>query len=70
MTFTAIDFETATPTRSSICQIGICRVENGLIVYKDCFLVQPSNNVYSHWNVMVHGISPDRTKNHPSFPEI
>jgi DNA polymerase III epsilon subunit-like protein len=54
----------------SICQIGICRVEIGLIVYKDCFLVQPPNNEYSHWNVIVHGISPDQTQNHPTFPEI
>ena len=33
-------------------------------------MVQPPNNEYSHWNVVVHGISPDQTKNYPTFPEI
>lgn len=30
-TFTAIDFETAHGKRWSICQVGLVRVENGLI---------------------------------------
>ena len=70
MTFTAIDFETATPARHSICQIGICRVENGNIIYTDSILVKPPDNDFSHWNVAVHRISPDLTENAPPFPEI
>lgn len=32
MDFTALDFETATGFRNSICQVGLVRVENGIIV--------------------------------------
>ncbi len=70
MNFTAIDFETANNSRHSICQIGICRVENGQITYTDSILVQPPNNDYSHWNIAIHRISPDLTENESSFAEI
>lgn len=30
-TFTAIDFETAQGKRWSICQVGLVRIENGII---------------------------------------
>lgn len=70
MNFTAIDFETATPARHSICQIGICRVENGNIIYKESILVKPPANDFSHWNVAVHRIGPNLTENKPLFPEI
>lgn len=70
MNFTAIDFETANNTRHSICQIGICRVENGVLVYKQSLLVQPPKNDYSHCNIAIHGISPDLTQNKPFFPEV
>ncbi len=68
--FTAIDFETANNSRNSICQIGICRVENGKAIYLDSFLVQPPENEYSHWNVCIHGISPDQTVSMPLFPNV
>ena len=29
LNFIAIDFETATPKRASICEVGICVVRNG-----------------------------------------
>lgn len=70
MNFTAIDFETANNIRHSICQIGICRVENGVLVYSESILVQPPENDFSHWNIAIHGISPDLTENKPFFPEI
>lgn len=70
LNFTAVDFETATNFRHSICQIGICRVENGYAVFSESFLVQPPNNEYSHWNIGIHGISPDRTQDKPMFSEI
>lgn len=68
--FTAIDFETANSSRYSICQVGICRVENGEVVFADSFLVQPPNNEYSSINSCIHGISSDLTKDKPLFPEI
>ncbi|AEW01051.1 exonuclease [Niastella koreensis] len=60
-TFTAIDFETATPKRWSICQVGIVRVTNGKITEKIDLLVQPPKNEYSNFNIAIHGITPDMT---------
>jgi len=68
--FTAIDFETATGIRNSICQIGICRVKNGEIVYKNSILVQPPGNEYSKFNIQIHGIRPSMTKNEPFFLDV
>ncbi len=39
--FTAIDFETAQGKRWSICQVGLMRVENGVITEQLSLLVQP-----------------------------
>jgi DNA polymerase-3 subunit epsilon len=45
-TFTAIDFETAHGKRWSICQVGLVRVENGLITDELSILVRPPHNFY------------------------
>lgn len=42
--FTAIDFETATGYRNSICQIGLVRIENGITSKEINLLVQPPEN--------------------------
>lgn len=68
--FTAIDFETAVGKRNSICQVGIAIVENGEIVKTLSRLVQPPYNEYSHWNIQVHGITPDKTRFSPLFPDV
>ena len=49
-TFTALDFETAKGYRNSICQVGLVRMENGIIVKEINILVQPPDNYY--WNVL------------------
>ncbi len=65
--FTAIDFETANGRLNSICQVGLVRVEKGIIVKELDFLVRPPNNEY-HWgNTRVHGIRKDDTENVPTF---
>ena len=58
MTFTAIDFETATGHFHSACAVGIVTVENGIITEEYYTLIQPPNNEYSYHNIMVHGIKP------------
>lgn len=45
-TFTAIDFETAPGKRNSIYQVGLVRVENGVITNELSILVQPPGNFY------------------------
>lgn len=68
--FTAIDFETAQGKRWSICQVGLVRVENQVIVEKLSIMVQPPNNYY--WNnfIDIHGITPEQTANAPTFDSV
>ena len=68
--FIALDLETATSSRSSICQIGITIVENGEIRETLSWLVRPEGNYYEPMNIAIHGITPKDTKNSPSFKEI
>jgi len=65
--FTAIDFETAQGYGWSICQVGIVRVENGIIAEEVNLLVQPPNNYYWDKFIDIHGITPEKTLNSPTF---
>lgn len=68
--FIAIDFETATGKRASVCEVGICVVRNGEIIETRSWLVHPEDNLYSYWNMQCHGITPEETENSPFFPEV
>ena len=69
-TFTAIDFETAQGHRWSICQVGLVRVENGIITHEIDLLVQPPDNYYWQRFTEIHGISARDTINAPTFDQI
>ena len=68
--FVALDLETANMDRSSICQIGITEVVDGVIQPSKSWLVQPEGNYYDPFNIEIHGIKPEDTANSPSFPEV
>ena len=68
--FTAIDFETAQGHRWSICQVGLIRVENGIITKELDFLVQPPDNYYWYNFIEIHGISSRDTINAPTFNKV
>lgn len=68
--FTAIDFETATGKRASICEAGICVVRDGKTQETRSWLVRPQGNYYSYWNIQVHGIRSVDTRDAPEFPEV
>lgn len=68
--FVAIDLETANLERSSICQIGITEVVDGIIQPSKSWLVQPEGNEYDYFNIEIHGITPEDTKDSPSFKEV
>ena len=68
MTFTAIDFETA--TRHHICAVGIVSVENGIITDEYYTLIKPPNNEYFWRNIQVHGITERDTRNAPPFYKV
>ena len=62
LNFIAIDFETATGRRASVCEAGICVVRDGRIVETRSWLVRPQDNMYSYWNMLIHGIRPNDTE--------
>lgn len=68
--FIAIDFETATGKRDSICEAGICVVRNAKIAETRSWLIRPKGNLYSYWNMQIHGITPDDTASSPEFPDV
>ena len=69
-TFTAIDFETAQGYRWSICQVGLVRVENGIITNQLDILVQPPDNYYWSNFTTIHGISAKDTRESPTFNQV
>ena len=69
--FCAIDFETATHERNSACEMGICVVENGIIVPTKTWLIKPPIFPYFHpRNIDVHGITPEDVQDSPTFADI
>ena len=69
LTFTAIDFETGSGYRNSVCQVGLVRVVNGVIAESYSALIQPPNNFIRSNFTAIHGISPEETKYAPGFAE-
>ena len=68
--FTAIDFETAQGYRWSICQVGLIRIEKGIITKELNILVQPPNNYYWSRFTDIHGISAQDTFKSPTFDVV
>ena len=69
MKFVAIDFETANPCLSSICQIGIATFENGAHTGTWNTLINP-DDYFDSTNVTIHGITEADVKNAPRFPDV
>lgn len=68
--FTAIDFETAHGKRWSICQVGLVRVEQGVVTQQLSILVQPPQNLYWSNFTDIHGISAEQTTGALSFDKV
>lgn len=69
MNFTAIDFETAHANYP--CEIGLSRIENGVIVETKSWLIKPACFPYMNpWNERVHGISSAALVNAKTFDEL
>ena len=69
LSFTAIDFETGSGYRNSVCQVGLVKVVNGVISESYSGLIQPPNNFIRENFTEIHGISPEDTKHAPCFTE-
>ena len=70
LNFVAIDLETATSSRNSICEIGIAVVKNSEIIESKSWLVKPEGNRYDNFNISIHHITPEITQNASSFPIV
>ena len=69
LNYTAIDFETMTPERTSACAIGLAKVVDGVIVEKFYTLLKPIPDDRETNNSHVNGITPDMVKDAPTFEE-
>jgi DNA polymerase-3 subunit epsilon len=69
MTFTAIDFETA--HADFPCEIGLTRVQNGIIMDTKSWLIKPACFPYmNYWNQKVHGITSADVASARTFEEL
>lgn len=66
--FIAIDVETAGRTIDSICQIGLCFVEESGALHTYSTLVNPESP-FEPFNIELHGIGPNTVRDAPTFPE-
>lgn len=65
--FIMLDFETATPQRSSACAIGVIAVNGLEIVDQKSWIIRPPRNEFSHINMRIHNITPEKAENMPNF---
>ena len=70
ITFAALDFETATSSRASACEIGLVTVADGKITDTITSLIRPDNNHYNPSNTYIHGIGPSDTEYAHGFEEV
>ncbi len=68
--WTAIDFETASRERASACALGLAVIEDGRIVERRDWLIQPPGNHFEPMNTRIHGIHADLVAQEPEFDEL
>ncbi|MCW2927886.1 MAG: 3-5 exonuclease [Thermoleophilia bacterium] len=70
MRWAAVDFETATSSRSSACALGVVVVEDGIELHRQAWLIRPPRNAYDVGNIAIHGIRPMDTEEAPEFGDV
>ena len=68
--FVALDFETATSSRASACEVGMAAVADGEIIDTISSLIRPEGNCYDPSNTYIHGIGPSDTEDAHGFEEV
>lgn len=68
--FTCVDFETANNNMNSACSVGLVSVVGTQIVKREYFLIKPPGEHFRHENIEIHGITPEKVMNSPSFSEV
>jgi DNA polymerase-3 subunit epsilon len=69
MNYIAVDVETANSDYSSLCQIGLARFENGMVVETWNSLINPEEH-FDQFNIELHGIDEKMVKDAPTFVEV
>ena len=70
--YVVLDFETANPKRVSACSVGGCVISDGAIVDKFATFIKPPPDAanFAPINVRIHGITPDKVADAPTFGEL
>lgn len=68
-TFVTIDVETANADMASICQIGLAKYSDGILIDEWSSLVDPED-YFDHINMSIHGITDKHVRNSPTLPEL
>lgn len=69
MQFVTIDVETANADMSSICQIGLAKYKDGILVDEWTTLVNPED-YFDFININIHRINESDVVGAPRFPEV
>ena len=67
--FVVLDVETANSNYASICEIGVLLCCGDEILEEWSSLINPKEE-FSTMNIAIHGITPDKVRDSPSFPEV
>lgn len=67
--FVAFDVETANPSRSSVCSIGLVKFIDGQEVDSFYTLINPEEE-FSSRNTRIHGIKAEDVQESPIFPDV
>ncbi len=70
MRFVAIDFETASGSRDSACQLAAVVVRDGEIAAEHSWLIRPPRLYFSPRNIAIHGIRPSDVQDAPSMEAV
>ena len=68
--YVAIDFETMTTWRASVCSVGLAVIENGKITDTFYSLVCPLSKEENYYCCQTHGLKYKDVKDSPKFDEI
>jgi DNA polymerase III subunit epsilon len=69
MRFVAIDVETANADMASICQIGVAKFVDGVLVEEWSTLVNPED-YFHEVNISIHGITPSMVIDQPKLSSV
>ncbi|WP_051302559.1 3'-5' exonuclease [Salibacterium aidingense] len=67
MNFTAIDFETAKPSRASVCAVGLLEYQDGEKVEEFYRLLKPWDEQFDPWHTSIHGITYEDVEDADAF---